>query len=161
MGVTVTSFFARVSGNKMTGPIPNEIGSVSTFWGMNLADPVEGYGLEGTIPSSIGLLSELQLIGAPANKLTGTLPPQLGSLSKLRILDVANNQLTGPAPDNMCEFVEGLVRCFAEDNSFDCPTTCLEGCGVDTCVERDVASSSSLALLCATAATAATVLVLR
>ena len=132
MGTRLWGF--DVSENKMSGPIPNEIGSVSTLWGMNLARPKDGFGLTGTIPSSIGQIAGLQLFGAPDNKLTGTLPAEFASLSSLRIIDVSNNQLTGSISSGMCTFVSGLQHCFADSNQFDCPAECLIAqCGLQSC----------------------------
>ena len=135
-----------LSQNKLIGPIPSEIGSVSTLWGINLAESITGFGLTGTIPSSIGQITGLQLFGASHNRLTGTIPPEIGSLSDLRILDVSSNELSGTISPSMCTFVSGLQHCFAETNQFECPANCLRShCGVLTCHQSpDPGSGSSM-----------------
>jgi Leucine-rich repeat (LRR) protein len=59
------------------------------MWGM------ERGGLVGTIPTEIGLLSNLIFIDLDFNDLTGTLSSELLSLSSLNQLDVNDNRLSG------------------------------------------------------------------
>lgn len=114
-------FGLDVSGNKMSGQIPNEIGSIATLWGIDFADPVEGYGFEGTIPSSLGSLTGLQLLGLPGNRLTGSVPPSLAKLTDVRVFGISDNHLSGKLSESLCPFVEQVHVCLGDGNNFDCP----------------------------------------
>lgn len=77
--------------NNLVGTIPTEIGLLSNLaiWGM------ERGGLTGPIPSEIGNLSNLIFLDLDFNDLTGTLPTELYLLVGLTQLDVNNNRLSG------------------------------------------------------------------
>ncbi|KAH0464940.1 hypothetical protein IEQ34_005043 [Dendrobium chrysotoxum] len=55
-------------------------------------------GLYGKLSSDISQLFELQLLALNSNKFTGSIPPSIGLLSNLYWLDLADNQLTEPIP---------------------------------------------------------------
>ena len=57
--------------------------------------------LTGSIPSSLGSLTNLEYLYLPNNQLTGSIPSSLGSLTKLTELDLFNNQLTGSIPSSL------------------------------------------------------------
>jgi hypothetical protein len=52
----------------------------------------------GTLPPSIGNLSELIVLGLANNQLTDSIPFELGNLGKLQTLDLYGNQLSGQIP---------------------------------------------------------------
>jgi len=54
--------------------------------------------LIGTIPTEIGLLTSLIILGFPSNKLSGILPSQMENLSNLKGLIFYTNELSGPIP---------------------------------------------------------------
>ena len=60
-----------------------------------------GNNLVGTIPSSIGNLTYLEILSLFNNKLTGNIPASLGSLTNLGYLALYNNQLTGSIPTEL------------------------------------------------------------
>ena len=64
---------------------------------------LELYGnqLTGSIPSSLGSLTNLEYLGLSGNQLTGSIPPSLGSLTNLRLLGLGDNQLTGSIPPSL------------------------------------------------------------
>jgi Leucine-rich repeat (LRR) protein len=83
--------------NNLVGTIPTEMGLLTELelWGM------ERGGLEGTIPTEIVNLSKLNFLDLDFNLLTGSLTTQLLSLLTLGQLDLNNNFLTGS--------IDGLV----------------------------------------------------
>lgn len=54
--------------------------------------------LEGTIPSTIGVLDDIVTLTLNSNKLVGTIPSQLGGCFRLQTLSLDQNHLTGPIP---------------------------------------------------------------
>ncbi|KAE9612184.1 hypothetical protein Lal_00022295 [Lupinus albus] len=56
-------------------------------------------GLIGTIPSSFGVLKNLESLVLLENSLTGEIPPQIGNLIKLKRLVLAENYFIGTIPD--------------------------------------------------------------
>lgn len=56
---------------------------------------MERGGLEGKIPTEVGLLTNLIFIDLDFNQLTGSLHSELLSLSSLTQLDINDNQMTG------------------------------------------------------------------
>ena len=75
----------------MVGTIPSEIGLLTDLAILNM----EQGNLTGTIPTELGLLQDLIYIDLDFNELTGTLTPELLSLTKLTQLDLNNNKLSG------------------------------------------------------------------
>ena len=83
-----------LSGNRLTGAIPRELGLLTQLQYLNLS----WNNLTGEIPVELGQLTELQYLILYENQLTGPIPRELGQLTKLQELYLSNNQLTGPIP---------------------------------------------------------------
>ena len=81
----------ELANNNLVGTIPTELGLLTELkvWAM------ERGGLRGTIPSQVGTLQQLTLLSLDVNSLTGTLPQELFTLRQLTELDLNNNQLSG------------------------------------------------------------------
>lgn len=62
------------------------------------------FNLRGTIPDSIGNLTDVETFAAPSNSLTGTLPATLGNMKNLSSLYMDFNKLTGSIPDTFGAF---------------------------------------------------------
>ena len=62
---------------------------------------VNNIDLEGTIPSSLGILTQLTRLDLSYNKLAGTIPTSLGLLSNMQWLNVGNNHLTSSIPSSL------------------------------------------------------------
>ena len=59
------------------------------------------WGQSGTLPISLGLLSNLQILYLSGNTLSGIIPDSLGQLSNLWYLDLSGNNLSGIIPDSL------------------------------------------------------------
>ncbi|KAL6961086.1 histidine kinase osmosensor, partial [Sarracenia purpurea var. burkii] len=57
--------------------------------------------LSGTLSSSIGNLTNLQIVLLQNNNIKGPIPPELGRLSKLHTLDLSSNIFTGEVPSSL------------------------------------------------------------
>ena len=84
-------------GNGLTGSIPSSLGSLTNLLGLSLSNN----DLTGSIPSSLGSLTNLLYLDIAATQLTGSIPSSLGSLTNLEDLDLHFNQLTGSIPSSL------------------------------------------------------------
>ena len=75
--------------NRLTGPIPGELGQLVALTGLNLGHNQ----LTGPIPSELGSLGSLRTLSLNHNRLTGPVPSELGELGKLVGLSLSHNQL--------------------------------------------------------------------
>ncbi|KAJ0965458.1 hypothetical protein J5N97_026596 [Dioscorea zingiberensis] len=57
--------------------------------------------LSGTLSSSVGNLTNLEILLLQNNNISGPVPPELGKLSKLHTLDLSNNCFTGEIPSSL------------------------------------------------------------
>ncbi len=83
-------------------------------------------GLDGTLPASLGNLSELEQLDLRDNDLSGALPSELGNLTNLTSLLLNESRaLTGPLPDGLRELsdletvnIEDTELCAPGDDTF-------------------------------------------
>ncbi len=87
----------NLSGNRLSGRMPPEIGSLSSLQGLDLSNNR----LSGNIPPELGNLSGLQYLLLSSNRLSGNIPSELGSLSSLQHLWLHNNRLSGNIPSEL------------------------------------------------------------
>ncbi|CAN1131688.1 Probable LRR receptor-like serine/threonine-protein kinase At3g47570 [Linum perenne] len=83
-----------LSGNLLTGKIPDYVGKLQSLQGLLLS----GNKLSGQIPSSFGNLSMLNRLNISNNRLEGVIPSSLGRCRQLNLLDVSANKLRGEIP---------------------------------------------------------------
>ena len=83
--------------NELTGSIPSSLGSLTNLQELRLDENQ----LTGSIPSSLGSLTNLQELDLTANQLTGSIPSSLGSLTNLQRLWLWYNELTGSIPSSL------------------------------------------------------------
>ncbi|XP_031371527.1 receptor-like protein 9DC3 isoform X1 [Punica granatum] len=90
-----------LSGNKISGPIPEWFGRV---WSNTLTNlDLYSNNFTGEIPSSICQLSSLRGLFLFDNRLNGTIPRCLGNLSNLSGLSLYSNNFTGEIPSSICQ----------------------------------------------------------
>ncbi|KAI7756964.1 hypothetical protein M8C21_033432 [Ambrosia artemisiifolia] len=82
-------------GNRISGPIPEEIGDISTLEELVLEDNLLG----GTLPQNLGRLSRLRRFIASANNFTGTIPESYARLTNLEDFRIDGSSLSGRIPD--------------------------------------------------------------
>ncbi|KNA24886.1 hypothetical protein SOVF_011580 [Spinacia oleracea] len=102
-------------GNRNIGPIPTEIGQISTLEELILEDNQLG----GPLPKSLGNLKSLRRMVLAANFFNGTIPETFVNLKNLTELRLSGNVLSGKIPD----FLGNLTNL----NSIDIQGTSLEG----------------------------------
>ena len=88
--------------NNLSGPIPAELGSLSSLRSLRLRENR----LTGSIPPEIGNLAKLTSLELEANQLSGPIPPELGNLSNLTLLRLGGNNLSGPIPPEFGNLTE-------------------------------------------------------
>ena len=96
-------------------------------------------GLTGSIPSSLGSLTNLAWLDLSNNQLTGSIPSSLGSLTNLTHLWLNGNQLTGSIPAALCRF-ESIIN--PQQGGVDLP--CSESDTVDALEARLVSGDGQL-----------------
>lgn len=73
--------------------------------------------MNGTIPSEISMLSELNTLILSDNCISGPIPTQVANLSRLRTLDISNNRVTGFLPTEVA-VMTSLLRLDLSNNHF-------------------------------------------
>ncbi|KAB5521352.1 hypothetical protein DKX38_025671 [Salix brachista] len=84
-----------IIGNRFTGPIPKEIGNISTLANFT----VEFNQLSGVLPPELGNLSRLEKLHLTSNNFTGQLPAAFEKLTTLKDFRIGDNQFTGEIPN--------------------------------------------------------------
>ncbi|XP_071715855.1 probable LRR receptor-like serine/threonine-protein kinase At1g74360 [Rutidosis leptorrhynchoides] len=90
------SGYFQLSGNRLSGQVPPEIGNMDNFSMLHLGDNQ----FTGTLPSEIGKLP-LVVLNITRNNFSGPIPMQLGGLKCLRNLDLSYNNFSGTFPTNL------------------------------------------------------------
>ena len=83
--------------NNLAGTIPGTLGSLTNVQDLYL----DFNELTGSIPTELGNLANLQLLRLQVNQLTGSIPTELGNLANLRYLELYDNRLTGAIPTEL------------------------------------------------------------
>lgn len=89
----------RLSYYGLSGTLPTSLGLLSslTFF------QITGNSISGIIPTSLGLLTLLTDLWLGSNRLAGSIPTALCELTSLQVLSVNENSLTGKIPENIGE----------------------------------------------------------
>ncbi|GAY41428.1 putative receptor-like protein kinase [Citrus sinensis] len=84
--------------NRLGGVLPHSIANLST----TMTDIYMGVNqISGTIPSGIGNLVNLNLLGIEFNQLTGNIPREIGQLRNLQAIGLSSNFLQGNIPSSL------------------------------------------------------------
>ena len=86
-----------LSYKSLSGTIPTSIGMISSLQILLLL----GNSLYGRIPSSIGFLSSLQSLSLSLNQLSGIIPSSIGLMTSLRFLSLSHNHLSSSIPSSI------------------------------------------------------------
>ena len=99
--------------NNLHGSLPSELGLLSelTYLALNNSK------LTGRIPSTIGNLTKLEDLVLFFNQLEGPIPTEFGQLTNLRSLELTGNQLSGELPISLSNLVN-LEEIGIADNQF-------------------------------------------
>ena len=84
--------------NGLIGSIPSTIGNLTNLNTLVLG----GNDLSGSIPNEIGNLTNLQNLNLQSNQLSGQIPLEIGNLINLNELSFSSNQLSGIIPNEIC-----------------------------------------------------------
>ncbi len=83
--------------NQLNGTIPNTIGQLSNIEYLDLSQNQ----LTGAIPDTVGNLTNLTTLSLYINQLSGKIPESIGKLNNLNILGLFSNQLSGDLPASL------------------------------------------------------------
>jgi Leucine-rich repeat (LRR) protein len=85
----------RLDANGLNGTLPSELGLLV---GLREFLNVFDNDLSGQIPTELGLLTNLELLDVGSNRLTGLLPSEISSLARAVGIGVQQNELSGTVP---------------------------------------------------------------
>jgi hypothetical protein len=88
--------------NKITGTIPTEIGLLTELASISMTNAT----LSGPIPTEMGNLVSLRRLWLYNNQLTGTIPAVLNQLTELEVLELHFNKIGGAMPQGICAIID-------------------------------------------------------
>ena len=98
----------------VTGSIPGSVGSLTEVTNVNF----ENNNLQGPIPPQLMALTKMKLLSLANNILDGNLPAGWANLNDMRKLDLSGNNLSGPIPDEIGSMTQLKGGLDLSDNGF-------------------------------------------
>jgi Leucine-rich repeat (LRR) protein len=89
---------------------------------------LESHSLVGTIPSALGTLTRLEVLGLAHNNLEGSLPAEIGGMGSLITLDLQYNYLSLQLPSELST-LDSLISLYLDENMIQ-GTIPVEICGM-------------------------------
>ena len=131
--------------NNLTGTLPASLGNLSQLQSLIFFQNP----LTGTLPASLGNLSQLTSLNIEYTQINGEIPASLGNLSKLKQLFLAQNQLTGIIPASLGKLTQ-LENLYLFGNSL---TKCIPAelaslCGKDVLITSGAKPDSFFTTFC-------------
>ncbi|HYK87445.1 MAG TPA: leucine-rich repeat domain-containing protein [Acidobacteriota bacterium] len=87
----------NLSDNHLSGTIPSTLGNLSNLQELNLS----GNQLSGPIPAALDNLTNLQHLDLSGNQLSGLIPSRVGLRANLLFLNLSANELSGSIPSSL------------------------------------------------------------
>ncbi|KAJ9676804.1 hypothetical protein PVL29_022020 [Vitis rotundifolia] len=97
--------------NKLSGPIPPQIGFLSMLKYLDLSTNQ----FSGRIPSEFGLLTNIEVLHLVENQLNGSTPHEIGQLKSLCDLSLYTNKLEGLIPASLSN-LSNLTNLYLDEN---------------------------------------------
>jgi hypothetical protein len=110
--------------HRLTGTVPTTLGMLSNLYDLR----VPKNKLTGVMPSEIGLCVGLEHLYVEENRMSGDVPSELGQLTKLLDLKIYENEFGGTMPEQVCRLVtdDKLVLLHADCDKVKCD--CCQRC---------------------------------
>jgi len=121
--------------NDLKGTIPSEIGLMTNLISLHLYNNE----LTGNIPAEIGNLTNLESLRLNTNQFYGSIPPEIGNLFNLTTLRLYNNQLSGCYSQNLLtlctqlEVISSSNAAISNGNILDAPWEAFCNNGTGVC----------------------------
>eukprot|EP00980_Cylindrotheca_fusiformis_P007640 scaffold1605_cov141-Cylindrotheca_fusiformis.AAC.3 len=103
--------------NNLNGFLPVELGLLSNSLERVVLHGGPSEALDGSIPTEVGYLTNLNLLYMPNNSMTGSFPSEMGRLTNLQQLNLSRTQLGGSLPSEIGNLVD-LITIDLGGNSF-------------------------------------------
>ncbi|XP_026423429.1 MDIS1-interacting receptor like kinase 2-like [Papaver somniferum] len=98
--------------NKLTGSIPASMGNLSNLTQLTIAQNQ----LTGSIRASVGNLRNLNILDLFENEFDGSLPIGISNLTQLKELSLGSNKFSGYLPQNVCQ--SGILETFKVSRNY-------------------------------------------
>uniref|UniRef100_A0A5B7BIW1 non-specific serine/threonine protein kinase n=1 Tax=Davidia involucrata TaxID=16924 RepID=A0A5B7BIW1_DAVIN len=95
----------------LAGTLPPSIGNLTELQTLSIRHNV----FSGEIPAEIGNIRPLQILELQGNNFSGRIPRQIRYLSSLRVLNLSYNSFSGPIPDSLIGFGRANVVDFSNN----------------------------------------------